>query len=97
LSKDNIRMPNDEVYKATAAAYKKNTGLKSIKAEMKDSLYVFVSRKNNEIVFTPYINGGTSGPNRGFRGLPEESLVIKDTNDFNLIGQTIKLAFQRCK
>ena len=77
-------------------AYKKITGLKSIKAQMKDWVYVSISRQNNQITFYPTINGGTSGQRKGYHFLDEEKIVIEDSDDFQSIGEALKLALEKC-
>lgn len=97
LSKDNIKMPNDTAWKEMKEKYKKITRLKSIKAEMKDSLYVQIRRQAGQIEFIPTVNGGTSGLNKGFQSSSEASIVIENTDDFNLIGKTVNLVLERCR
>lgn len=77
-------------------AYKKITGLKSIKAQMKDSLHVSITRQNNQITFYPTINGGTSGDRKGYHFLNEEKIVIEDSEDFESIGKALKIALEKC-
>ncbi|WDF61764.1 contact-dependent growth inhibition system immunity protein [Flavobacterium sp. KACC 22758] len=86
---DKDRKENDE-------AYKKITGLKSIKAQMKDSLYVSIKRQNNQITFSPTINGGTAGNRKGYQFLNEEEIVIGDNEDFESMGKALKLALKKC-
>ena len=45
----------------------KATGLKTLKAQMQDSKYVSINRINEKYSISPTVNGGTSGPNRGYR------------------------------
>jgi hypothetical protein len=76
--------------------YKKITGLKSIKAQMKDSLHVSITRQNNQITFYPTLNGGTSGDRKGYHFLNEEKVVIEDSKDFESIGEALKIALEKC-
>lgn len=91
-----VRKVSDEDRKAINENYKKITGLKSMKAQMKDALSVHVSRKNNEIEFFPTVNGGTAGHRKGFH-FSEEKFVIEDSENHELIGKTLNLALHKCK
>lgn len=97
LSKFNIKMPSDTERKIIDENYKKLTGLKTFKSQMKDSLYISVSRENNQLKFTPTINGGTSGDRKGYHFLEKESLIIIDSGDFELIGKTLLEVYLKCK
>lgn len=76
--------------------YYKSTGLRSIKAQMKDSLYVHVKRQNNQITFSPTINGGTAGNRKGYNFLSGEEIVIANNEDFESIGKALKSALKKC-
>lgn len=82
--------------KENEEAYKKITGLKSIKAQMKDLLYVHIKRQNYQITFSPTINGGTVGNRKGYNFLSGEEIVIANNEDFESIGKTLKLALKKC-
>ena len=97
LSKSGIKSPDDKAWKETNEAYKRITGLKTMKEQMKDSRYVSVDREGNKIEFTPTINGGTSGKAKGYDFLPDDSLTIDYVEDFEIIGSSFKLALQKCK
>lgn len=43
---------------------------------MSNSKSVQVSCKNNEITFTPSINGGTKGDGKGYRSLRKKKLLL---------------------
>jgi|GEM_PF-4742794 hypothetical protein len=45
----------------------KLTGRKSIKRQMQDSKMISISRNKKRIEIKPSINGGSTGPNRGYR------------------------------
>ncbi|MFN3428312.1 MAG: hypothetical protein ACK41G_12180, partial [Candidatus Thermochlorobacter sp.] len=70
--------------------------LKSMKAQMKDALSVHVSRENNQIEFYPTVNGGTAGNDKGFH-FSDDKLTIEDSENFELIGETLNLALEKCK
>lgn len=96
LSK-NIKKITNEERKENDELYKKITGLKSIKAQMKDSLCVSIHCQNNQIEFSPTINGGTTGNRKGYNYLNEEKIVIKNNKDFQIIGKSLKLALEKCR
>lgn len=63
---------------------------------MKDSLYVHVKRQNNQITFSPTINGGTAGNRKGYNFLSGEEIVIANNEDFESIGKALKSALKKC-
>jgi hypothetical protein len=77
--------------------YKKVTGLKTIKAQMKDSLEVSIRRINDTFRIIPSINGGSSGPERGYSTIKDE---IKEC-DFSIndedLGKLIRITWTKCK
>lgn len=91
-----VNKVSDEDKKLSNENYKKITGLKSMKTQMKDSLCVHISRKKNQIEFTPTVNGGTTGNHKGFH-FSQEKLTIEDTDNYELIGKTLNLALDKCK
>lgn len=91
-----VKKVSDEDRKVSNENYKKITGLKSMKAQMKDALSVHISRKNNEIEFSPTVNGGTAGHRKGFH-FSEKKLTIEDSENYELIGKTLNLALDKCK
>ncbi|HEY1196572.1 contact-dependent growth inhibition system immunity protein [Flavobacterium sp.] len=91
-----IRKFTDKERKENYEYYKKITGLKSIKAQMKDSLYVSIKRQNNQITFSPTINGGTAGDRKGYQFLNGQEIVIEDNEDFEPIGKVLKAALKKC-
>lgn len=95
LSKIIQKITNEE-RKENDEFYKKITGLKSMKAQMKDSLSVWISLQNNQIEFSPTINGGTTGDRKGYHFLNDEKIVIENSQDFELIGKSLKLALEKC-
>lgn len=54
----------------------KLTGRKSIKKQMHDSKMISISRNKRRIEITPSVNGGSTGPNRGYR-YNKESIVLE--------------------
>nr|WP_293301343.1 hypothetical protein [Allomuricauda sp.] len=54
----------------------KLTGRKSIKKQMQDSRMISISRNKRRIEITPSVNGGSTGPNRGYR-YNKESIVLE--------------------
>ncbi len=97
LSKNNIKVPSDNERDLIDKSFKKFTGLKTIKAQMKDALYVSVIRNNNMIEFIPTQNGGSSGLNRGFRYLDTINLTVDDIENHKIIGKTLNHAISLCK
>jgi len=91
-----VEKVSDEDRKVNNEIYKKITGLKSMKAQMKDALCVNISRKNNQIEFSPTVNGGTAGHRKGFH-FSEEKLTIEDSENYELIGKTLNLALDKSK
>jgi len=91
-----INKESDEERKVNNEVYKKITGLKTMKAQMKDALNVHISRENNQIHFYPTINGGTSGSRKGFH-FSEEKITIEYSENNELIGETLKLTLEKCK
>lgn len=73
--------------------YKKITSLSSIKKQMSNSKSVQVSCKNNEITFTPSINGGTKGDRKGYRSLPEKEILTLE-KDNSKLGKILLEAFK---
>jgi hypothetical protein len=63
---------------------------------MKDAKYVNVTREQGKIKFSPTINGSTSGANRGYHHQPDHNLELEDLNA-PTIGETLKLAWDKCK
>lgn len=96
LSKTIKKFTNQE-RKENDEAYKKITGLKSIKAQMKDSLHVSIKLQNNQITFSPTITGETTGDRKGYHFLTEEEILIEHNEDFESIGKTLKLALEKCR
>lgn len=75
--------------------YKKITGLSSIKKQMKNSKCVQISRKTNEIIFTPSRNGGTKGDKKGYSDIFEKKIVI-EKNTENLSHYLLQ-CFEACE
>jgi len=92
-----IKKLSDETKKENYEIYKKITGLKSMKAQMKDSLCVNIHRQNNKIEFSPTVNGGTAGDRKGFHFSDEGKIVIENNEDFELIGKSLRLALEKCR
>lgn len=90
-----INKVSDDERKVNNEVYKKTTGLKTLKAQMKDALNVHISRENNQIHFYPTINGGTAGSRKGFN-FSDEKITIEYTENYELIGETLKLALDKC-
>lgn len=84
-----------EEIKTSNEGYKKITGLKTLKAQMKDALCVSIARKNDQINFYPTINGGTAGDRKGF-GYTDEKITIEYAENAALMGDTFKLALEKC-
>lgn len=95
LSKIITKISNEE-RKEINEHYKKITGLKSMKAQMKDALSVHISRENNQIHFYPTVNGGTAGDKKGFHFTGEKT-TIEYSQDYELISKTLKLVLVRCE
>lgn len=72
------------------------TGRKSIKKQMQDSKMISISRNKNRIEITPSINGGSTGPNRGYRfhGKP---LVLELPAEEDNLDKEIRRALEMCK
>lgn len=64
---------------------------------MKNAQYVYVDKQNNKIIFTPSINGGSSGNDRGYRPITDEIIEISDEESLEMIGRVLNDAFQKCK
>ncbi len=77
--------------------YKISTGLKTIKSQMKDAKYVSVSRTNGQIRFSPTLNGGSTGKDRGYLFNPKDDFILDDANNKSLIGNFLNLAWGKCK
>lgn len=92
-----IKKLSDETRKENYEIYKKITGLKSMKAQMKDSLCVNIYRQNNEIEFSPTVNGGTTGDRKGYHFSDEGKIAIENNEDFELIGKSLRLALEKCR
>lgn len=97
LSRYGINDPDIESYKKSRENYKKITRLKTIKAQMKDAHYIHVDRENGNLTFTPSINGGSSGTQRGYRPISDSVIKISDAESFETIGRTLIDALQKCK
>lgn len=92
-----IKKLSDETRKENYEIYKKITGLKSMKAQMKDSLCVNIYRENNTIEFSPTVNGGTTGDRKGYNFSDEGKITIENNEDFELIGKSLRLALVKCR
>ena len=92
-----IKKLSDETRKENYEIYKKITGLKSMKAQMKDSLCVNIYRQNNEIEFSPTVNGGTTGDRKGYHFSDEGKITIENNENFELIGKSLRLALEKCR
>ena len=77
--------------------YKKVTGLKSIKEQMKDSLLLTVHRDNANLTLTPTINGGTSGDDKGYSYLNKENIVLDSNIGSADLGIAIRLGWTKCR
>lgn len=64
---------------------------------MKDSLMVSVSLQDGLLAFIPTVNGGSSGPGRGYIHKPEKKIEIEISGNFALIGSCLKEAFKLCE
>ena len=71
----------------------KVTGLKTLKAQMKDSKYVSLNRHNGIYSIGPTINGGTSGPKKGYH-FKKEKIEFNEPEIISEIGINIKKGFE---
>lgn len=97
LSRTGVRDPKQKDHKIYEEKYKKATGLKTIKAQMKDAKYVGVIKKESVILFEPTINGGSTGPNRGYRDVENASISIASNSSAKEIGETLRASWIKCK
>jgi len=97
LSKNGIKMPGDERRAEFKKKYAEVAGLKTLNSQMKDSRLVLISRENGKLQFMPNSNGGTSGENKGYSPLTNHQIEISDTEDHELIAQTLKEALKFCR
>lgn len=74
----------------------KATGLKTMKAQMKDSLYISISRIDGKYSIAPSINGGTSGPKRGYH-FTKERIEFNSPEDITEIGVLVKKGLELSK
>lgn len=74
----------------------KLTGRKTIKKQMQDSKMIFISRNKKQIDIKPSINGGSTGPNRGYRNQGESIVLELPVNEDNF-EREIKRALEMCK
>ncbi len=77
--------------------YKKATGLKTIKAQMKDSLEVSIRRINDTFRIIPSINGGSSGTERGYSTIKDEIIECDFSINDEDLGKLIRIAWTKCK
>ena len=82
--------------KKSAEDYKNITRLKSIKAQMKDSKYISVDRKNEKLIIIPHINGGTSGEQKGYTEKKDLEKILENANSYGL-GKVINETWQDCE
>jgi hypothetical protein len=74
----------------------KATGLKTLKAQMKDSKYISINRNNGIYSIGPTINGGTSGPKRGYH-FTKEKIEFNEPEKISEIGIYVKKGFELSK
>ncbi|TNE53327.1 MAG: hypothetical protein EP338_12390 [Bacteroidetes bacterium] len=97
LSQDRVREISRSRYQKIQQEYKHITGLKSIKAQMKDARNVHISRKNGLLVFEPTINGGSSGPGRGYSFIQDKISRIESSNNPAKIGAHLRTCWGQCE
>ena len=90
LSKSGIKNVDREKAKKELI---KVTGLKTLKAQMKDSKYVSLNRNNGIYSIGPTINGGTSGPKKGYH-FKKEKIEFNEPEIISEIGINIKKGFE---
>lgn len=81
--------------KKSAADYKKNTGLKSIKAQMNGSKYISVDRINGKLIITPHTNCGNNGDQKGYKEKIDFKRTL-DVSDSHDLGEMIREAWKDC-
>lgn len=84
-------------FKTMGELYKEATGLKTLRAQMKDAKYVSVCRQNNSILLTPTINGGPTGVNAGYSHKTDEEITVENNADYAAIGRALREAWTYCE
>lgn len=95
MSKADVDTPTD--FSPISQAYKKATGLKSIKARMKDARCVIVGEGNGQITIVPTRNGGAAGAWRGYHHLADKEIKIESTITDSQLGELIRNGWNRCE
>jgi hypothetical protein len=72
-------------------------GRRSLRQFMANACYVGLRLSSGVLLVEPSLNGGASGPGRGFRPIPEANLELTDVQDLELLGSTISKAWSSCK
>lgn len=98
LSLNNIP-PSDSKngFKTQDQLYKEATGLKTLRAQMKDARFVDACLTGFRIVLTPTINGGPTGVNAGYTHKTDEEISVINSTDYARIGQAIRKAWMACE
>ncbi|MCR8668058.1 hypothetical protein NO995_10220 [Aestuariibaculum sp. M13] len=74
----------------------KVTGLKTLKAQMTNSKYISVNRNNGIYSIGPTVNGGTSGPKKGYH-FTKEKIEFNEPEKITEIGINVKKGLELSK
>lgn len=77
--------------------YKEATGLKTLRAQMKDARFVAVCLAGFRITLTPTVNGGPTGADAGYTHKTDEEISVINSTDYARIGQALRKAWAICE
>lgn len=84
-------------FKTMAQRYAEATGLKTLRAQMKNALYVAVDLDGFRILLTPTVNGGPTGADAGYHHKTDETITVINSADYDRIGQALRKAWAGCE
>ncbi len=95
LSKCGVPAPSD--FKAMYQDFLKAAGFKNAKAHHKEARHLSIYQKDQEIIITPTINGGTTGKERGFLGSKEmPPIYVNASITDNELGEQLRETWLKC-
>lgn len=84
-------------FKTMEQLYREATGLKTLRAQMKNARFVMADLEAFRIRLTPTRNGGPTGAEAGYNHKPEEAVTVINSADYGRIGQALRKAWANCE
>ena len=97
LTKTGLSDPSQEDFKTLKDNYIKASGFKTLKDLHKEAKNVEITSKDGEIIINPTVNGGASGPNRGFGPVKNKTINVTDQISNDDLGKLIRAAWENCE